>query len=865
MLSTAALYGATNSYQARAEIDPFEQPIYYGPANSPNFCMADAYVRNDGKGVKDILGEELNCTSNDVEITEVIPKAIILPGGEESTDLTCTEGQPFQLKADIRVRANSAERWDVTFNVPRKEDINPKAIYQDSEACSIIVPVPVGTQPFDQSVLVAQQLDGDVCGDIDKSVLTNDEYTLEDAVFTIICEDGGADGETFDGQADFNYCAGWDNQSSGLCEVQGPYPGQEPNTSAKCKCDNFNIPVFLTPNPPTVTKSVTPLYSNETSGTFRYTLTITKSNGGDVEITSLEDVYYSTTDNTISKVFDLTAGTDNDGQNLYLLDSEGALNTCNDLSFPYTLTDTSPTLSCSFSVQILDGDLPDDSLPTNENSGINPKEVYNDFIRFSATDAEGRGIDVGNGSCDPTDAVPDDDSNCSSVVAVEIRNVDPDVSITKTPESGPGLRNVGGAWFVDDQGEITYEITVTNDSSVDPVWIIELIDDNGTPLNLADDIDLLSDSSSSPACNTAPDDPTSDTPLGLNDSFTCSYTVNVSVDDGVTYTNKVNVIVNDNEARAAAADDTASVTRAEPMITLLKDVAVWVDSTTPLPALGDPAFVQAVNVDEPGDRVVYQFTITNANNVTEEDIYVTSLIDDVLFGSPRATSGPQRTDECDFTTPVVVEYGTPYQCTLVADVTGNGSDDPDTGYDDTFLLNTAQVTAKRDPTDGDEDPTYSNEDTAQVNFDDVAPQFETNFGFHANVFVKLTNSSDFEDITINKVSIRGINIPEDSQGDVTVGTLFKIFDDSATGIGSVLDTAFGQLLDGYCNVGETIAAGDTYACFVRVQIFDAFNIFDTFSASGNDDGVVIEVVDDDGSLRAAEVEVTFVTEDVIQP
>jgi hypothetical protein len=182
------------------------------------------------------------------------------------------------------------------------------------------------------------------------------------------------------------------------------------------------------------------------------------------------------------------------------------------------------------------------------------------------------------------------------------------------------------------------------------------------------------------------------------------------------------------------------------------------------------------------------------------------------------------------------------------------------------LLNTAFVTAKRDPNDASEPETKSNEDTAQVNFDNVLPQFEANFGFHANVFVKVTNSSTFEDITLNKMSIRGVSIPDaTTPGDVDVGTLFRIFDDSGTSIEGVLDSAFQQLLDGYCNVGQTIPAGETYACFVRVQLFNALGIFDTFSASGADDGIVIEVLDDDGSIRAAEVEVTVQTQDVIQP
>ncbi|NMT57037.1 hypothetical protein HKB02_05070, partial [Vibrio parahaemolyticus] len=145
--------------------------------------MADAYFDTGGSGMKGTLGEALNCTANDVEITQVIPKEIILPDGSSSGNLTCTLGETFKLKADIRVRANAAERWDTTFYVPRKENVDPDVIYQDGDACSVLLPVPVGAGGFDPDFLVAQQLDGDACGDIKKSELTADEYTLEDAVF----------------------------------------------------------------------------------------------------------------------------------------------------------------------------------------------------------------------------------------------------------------------------------------------------------------------------------------------------------------------------------------------------------------------------------------------------------------------------------------------------------------------------------------------------------------------------------------------------------------------------------------------------------------------------------------------------------
>jgi len=342
----AAMLAVTMGLSSFAYAD-IQQPIYPVPANTGNSCMADAYVAAGGSGMKNKLGESLNCTANDVEITQVIPTAIILPDGSASTDLTCTLGEPFKLRADIKVRSNAAERWDTTFYVPRKEGVDPDVIIMDNEACSIVLPVPVGTAGFDSAYLVAQQRDSDVCGDIKKSELINDEYTLIDAEFEIICEDDG-----LDGMADFNYCAAWDNIERQNCSAD---VGQVPNNKSKCKCDNFNIDVFIQPNPPTVVKTL--LSSDnapEPMGTFKYQLTITKATGADVDITNIDDIYRSSTDSSVFANFNLN-GTSSDTQvgNLTLLATLDD-HTCDNLGLPITLTDTIPSLSCIFFVKIND-------------------------------------------------------------------------------------------------------------------------------------------------------------------------------------------------------------------------------------------------------------------------------------------------------------------------------------------------------------------------------------------------------------------------------------------------------------------------------------------------------------------------------
>ncbi|WP_105214150.1 hypothetical protein [Pseudoalteromonas sp. T1lg22] len=883
LISTASLYGISTT-PAHAS----EHPIWPVPANNGDYCMADAYFNAGGAGLKNINGETLNCTANDVEITNVVPIGIRLDEDtviykdqlEDGETLTCTAGSEVQLIANVTVRANAAERWDTTFYVPlqaRDENdniINPDVVYSEisndgNDYCTKLVPVPYAAdEEGNFMVNYAHQLDGDNCGDINKSELIADEYTLMEAEFTIACEGGD------DNQLDFNYCAAWDNQERNNCTVDDDLAspetptitgGQVPNTKSKCKCDNFNIDVFIEPDPPTVTKTRTPTEADEPGGTFVYTVKIEKAKdenmmptGADVAITNIEDIYKSTTasPNSGPYTFDLDGTTSDHTQgNVTLLGGENSYNAddaCWKLELPVTLTNTSPTLSCTFKVKIDDEDLRDND-PWNEE--------YEDFIRFSATDSEGRGTDVGDDTCNPFDAPLEAGDNCSAVVKVTIENVDPTVTITKTPVAGPGLRRVPagtGPYFVDDAGNITYELKITNTSLIDDLDITSLWDDNGTPEGVdpeldTDKINLLSDSTAPDGYNhcSAADDaaiPASEVIDGetVYYSFTCRYVVTLvdleepdpdwDFDEGDTYTNKVYVTGMDNETREASNNDSASVTHAAPMITLEKDVAVSGDVNTPTPALDSTEFKQTANVNEPGGTVVYRFTVTNANDITEEDLTLTALVDDVLFNSPRATeSASQRVDYCDFTT--VVEYGTPYVCTIVADVTGQTPADPS-------LLNTAYVTAVAD----NGQSVKSNEPTAEVIFDDVEPKFETTFGLSAMAYISIKNTSPFESIELNALSVHGVDMPAvDTTADD--GDVLRFINDGMSV--TAYETNFP-----YCVLDTTIAVGATYNCHVRLEFNDSIGFF-AFEALLNSakGGIEVVVIDDDGTTRSANADV----------
>ncbi|WP_239895157.1 hypothetical protein [Shewanella insulae] len=504
--------------------------------------------------MKDIIGEALNCTANDVEITKVDPKFIVLHDEEGnevlSSELTCTLGDPFILVADIDVRANAAERWDTTFYIPVEEGQDPDVISQVDEACSRLIPIPDGTDTNGDGVgeaYVAQQLDGDACGDIAKADLTNDEYTLVDARFTMICEDEDPDGDgplTPDGMADFNYCAAWDNIERDNCSAAD---GQVPNNKSKCKCDNFPIDVFVEPKPATVTKTVDKMSAEEPFGLFTYTVTIEKAKdengnptGADINITDIQDTYKSSdTAYPGPYTFDLD-DTDSDYQqgNVTLLggaSSYDAANACWKLDLsntPVTLTNSSPTLVCTFRVRIDDVNLRD----------VDPwDEDYYDFVSFSATDTENRGINVGNDACDSFASDPVAGDNCSTVVGVKITNDLPFIEVSKSiwsldatpveltsiPETLTGTK-------------VEFRIEVKNTSGAhDSPLTLESLDDT-----VFDNLLTRAEGN----CDTM------STSIAFNSSFTCSFTEVLTGNAGDQHYNKVIAVARDSTENQTATD-----------------------------------------------------------------------------------------------------------------------------------------------------------------------------------------------------------------------------------------------------------------------------------------------------------------------
>ncbi|MFT5727673.1 MAG: hypothetical protein ACI8PB_001811 [Desulforhopalus sp.] len=815
-----ALYGFWGTTLVNAQ-------IYSGL--EAELCMADAY------------GGSLVCTANDVEISKVVPvdangQPAFFPDGTPNPNydpVECTLGETFELIANITIRTNANERYDTTFYLPLTEQ-SPMDIQVDLGStdptypyyCSLILP----ENPPDDTKPAWVNLDFDECGDISKAFGT-DEYTLEAQTITMLCID-----EDENNEADFNYCAAWDNKvhkEGDECTVaRDPIPGTAPGTKSKCKCDTFNIPVFIAPDPPAITKTLlTGPAANEPGGIFQYLVTITKSatNTAEVDVTALEDIVRSSTDNNVLANFDLTSASDQTAGGLTYLATDSE-NSCDEVLFPVTLTSTSPTLTCILVMEILDDDLDDTS----------KDEVYNDFIRATVLD---KNDDlVGDNTCDLTAAIPVDPDNgtCSNVVEVTIDDLLPAITIDKFAIDGPGfLCSTGeykasgectGPVYIDEPGgNVTYKLIITNTSTADPLTI-PLID------GLLDDVGGNEISVLALGADTTCDEKLAELAISgqPNDSFDCTF-VRAVIGEPRTVRNDVTVSADESDGHSEGNMATASdfeevtITDVPPAVTLLKQVKVAGDDDNTYTQLG-------VAVDEPAGDVVYRFTVTNTS-VTKEAITLMSIVDPTLFNGRVTQTG----GTCLFNGTVVIAWGTPYVCTIEATVIGNAGID---------LPNTAYVTVK----DNDGDPIPSNDSSALVTFDNVQPDVQLFEDLRMTIFITITNPSTFESVYLSKLSLEGQALtagPKDIVGDAAYDIII-LGDNGGENFDANSFNPFVRCVDdlGIAQVDWLeIVAGDDYSCYFTVELLNhsatADNAFSIISGSALE---VIVNDEDDGSV-----------------
>lgn len=567
LISTACLYGVTTANAADTDI---------WPNLNSEYCMADAYLLEPGNK---LAQDALNCTANDVEITQVTPV-----NAEEE----CTLGQTFTFPANVTVRTNANERWDTTFYLPLTEE-SPQVVhtplFPDTAAddCSIILPKG-GTSGQDADV----NLDGDVCGDITKAN-GPDQYVLENVNITMLCADADEDN-----RADFTYCAAWDNIDRDNCTLDGDYPGQIPNNKSKCNCDTFNIDVFIKPNPPSVLKTLTSTNTRtEPGGTYNFTASFTNPNSNtSIFLTSLSDEIDIFSDDSYNVSLDLWGAT----TVVTGATPDGVYLTATNCAQPPDLGNglgeivASDTYSCMFTVHIVDSDLPDDQSP----------ELYDDVIMLSLEDKNNDAVT--NGETCPAALAGTPGNFCSNLKQVQVTNLPPTITVVKTasptqvPESG---------------ATVTYTVRVNNTSADydSPMTLTSLMDD------------MFGDLAGQGDCATGGS-------IAYGGYYECTFDKFISAAGAGSHTNTATAKAIDNEADEATNSNSATVQIND--IPSAIELSKTANPTTVLETGDDPSISRSV-------AYTFLFSVkTTVDGKTAVDTVTFSSLTDDIFGDLTA-------------------------------------------------------------------------------------------------------------------------------------------------------------------------------------------------------------------------------------
>ena len=765
LISIICLFGITSLTPVNA--GAYDWLNMEPPQLDEKFCMADAYLLKPGNK---LAQDKLNCTANDVEITRVTPND---PSAE------CNLGDIFTFEADVTVRTNANARWDTTFYLPLT-DASPQVVHGPGlRDCSMILPI-----PGDSGETADVNLDGDQCGDITKA-LGPDEYVLTGESITMLCAD-----EDQDNRADFTYCAAWDNIERSNCTTnEDPYAGQIPNNKSKCNCDTFNIDVFIKPAPPTVIKTLTSASSrSEPGGTFSYTVSFVNTNAQtSLFITSLSDEIDIGGEGTFDASLNLWGSLDT-----VLPMVDGVYLTATSCSQPANGGEILPTAtySCAFTVHIVDRDLPNDQSP----------ELYDDLVILALLDKNGDAVTDGDSCAAIPSSIAGD--HCSNEITVQITNLAPAITVTKTANPTEVLEP--GA-------NVEFTITVRNDAAF---WDSPL---SLTMLSDTDFGDLLVDECSAES-----------TSIALGATYSCVFTKFISGDAGDQHSNTVSATARDDENDEATGNDSAMVDiRDVPSsITLIKTAT----PTSVLETGDDPSVVSNVSYN-------FEFGV-NAAGVDE--VTFTSLID-IPFGTLTGDCWVDMKNGAPITPTALNGFmllpGDYASCDIIKGLRGNSGD---------THLNTATI---RGVDEDGQDVDAS--DNALVTFTPQAPDTDMAFATSMLVVLELTNAG-IENVTLTELMVQGVTV-----GDGNSNAAFTILNAiggehdgvaySACTIGTVL---------GYSGSGS-----ETYSCAFTIELKPGIENTDaiSFLAAGVD-GIVAIVEDDEGDqvVNGVAVEVNTV-------
>jgi hypothetical protein len=343
----------------------------------------------------------------------------------------------------------------------------------------------------------------------------------------------------------------------------------------------------------------------------------------------------------------------------------------------------------------------------------NALDEVKDIVTATATDSRGNVI---SGDAEAT---------------VTIEDVLPEISIVKTASPTEVL---------EPSGQVTFTVVVSNNSvSSDPVTISSLTDDIYGDLNGQGDCSVPQT-------------------IAAGDSYTCSFTADVTGNAGTSHTDVVTASGQDDDGNnvGVSASATVNVNDVPSSITLTKTAS-------------------PTSVDEPGGNVTFTFVVYNTSAV---DTVTIDSMKDTIFGDLTLVS------DSTCSVPQTITAGGTYTCSFIAYVAGNASDSE---------TNVATISGS----DDDGNPISASDD-ATVNVNNLPPAATLTKSVTEAVVtykVVVSNDSDIESLELTALD-------DDKFGDIT--------------------QVQGAIQGTDCSVPQTLLpkgeSGDTYSCTFDAKV-----------------------------------------------
>ncbi|MDF0534285.1 hypothetical protein KDN34_06405 [Shewanella yunxiaonensis] len=625
-------------------------------------------------------GFALNCTANDVRVSKVDH----ITNLDGSTPVECTLGQDVTFLADVTITTTANERYDYSVYLPEgswsAQDSDP------TNTCSILLGKTNGPGVDLENGL-------DACADISKAAGYSATHVYTGEQITMYCRDDDSSGK-----AEFNYCMAWHNKEGADCSENDP---AAPGTPSKCRCDAFDIDVFVKPEPPTIMKSAaTPATHTEPGGEYSFNVNFNNPNDyTPIFLTALTDEIDVDGDGTYDLTINLWGATSTGTTDGVYLTETNCTQPANGGEIA-----ASGSYSCMFKVKIIDSHLP----------FVPDPQLYKDYIKAHLVDINADPVLDGD-SCAAFSGAVDGD-HCSLEKTVSITNVPPVIDVQKTtnidqvPESG---------------ADVIYTVKVFNLSGDfdDPVTLTSLMDDKFGDLN------------GKGSCLTGVS-----IYKGTGNEYICTFTEFISGTGAGSHTNTVTAKAVDDENAEATDNDSATVTINDiPSAITLEKTA---NPTSVLETGDDPSVTRTVNYTF---RVSVDSQVNGQNTV--DYVTFTSLTDD-KFGTLTGDCMITNTSESGAisATPLlgyVLYPGQWAECVIPEQLKGNAGDSH---------VNVATVNG----IDSDGQP-VTDDDNATVTFTPTSPATDLKFAASMLVVLEMHNAG-IENVTLNLLTLGGVDV-----------------------------------------------------------------------------------------------------------